>query len=159
MENFINNFNNCRKVLEQLNYYNLFLTGSSVLEAYGLNLHKVPEDLDVAIYQPTEKQMEFINANKVNNIANNEDIPDDYTRVTKLQLDGAIIDIIIEGEMHPYYPYEPLQYKGYNLQPVELIMQARARYARPKDYESCQELKNRNFNIHRKEVIKDDLPF
>lgn len=151
MEALKKNFENCKDLLEQLKGPNLVLTGSCVLQAYGLYLHKEPEDLDIAIYFPTDEQMAVINSLKEFNIAKNEDIPDDYTRVTKLNLgNGTTVDIILEiDENNPNLleDDEYLKYQGYNLQPVHLIIQARGRFARDKDFESCRKLKDLNFNM------------
>jgi len=135
-----------QELLTELNGSNLVLTGSCVLKVYGVELHIEPGDLDVAIYDPTPRQLQVINKYEDQNQADNKELKKEYRRVLKLiSPEGVTIDIIVElGTDNEGDNY--LKYKEFNLQPINKIMEARQRYLRSKDYESFLQLKNLNFN-------------
>lgn len=136
------------KTLERLNLdNNLVLGGSNALMLHGIQTKKTPEDVDIVIYQATDRQLDFLetlqefstlgSSGKVFKFKisrNNED----YT-----------LDILLEDGPLPsnllYYIKGNIKVR---IQDVFAIIKAKADYKRNKDLIDLLDLKNLNFNLN-----------
>jgi len=131
-----------------VNLENVVISGATAIKAHGLILNREPSDLDVAVYQPTDEQLEIILKGEKAMTAG----PYPEQRVFKFYHDGQSMDIVVEYEETPpgllyhahYYGDEVLFFK---IQSIENCVAAKRMYNREKDWRDFQDLKNSNFNM------------
>lgn len=135
-----------QKELSELNGSNTVLSGSCVLEAYGLNTGKLPGDLDLIIYNPTKSQIEYIKLLRSRDVMDKErQIEEHYKKVISIMsAKGLKMDIVFES--YNIHAGEHPRYHEFKLQPIDRIIQAKRRFNRPKDLEAFLDLKQLNFN-------------
>ena len=139
---------------------NLVLAGSNVLMLHGLRTSWSPEDLDIAIYEPTVDQVKYI-ANEDNfEPCMSYDTAEELgiqQRAWKKTKDGLTLNFILEystpkPQVVLLYPYDGLLFQVNN---IETIISAKLSYSvgeeksfvRRKDAWHLSELKNCNFNV------------
>lgn len=131
---------------------NLVLGGSNALMLHGLNLERSPEDVDIIMYNPTPKQLDYIESIKH---LNTLDEKSDYgvTNVLKLRarrgLTTYTLDILTVFELLPehllVYEKENVKIK---VQDIATVIEAKGNYGRLKDVKDLLALKNLNFNYN-----------
>lgn len=143
---------------------NIILTGSNVLELHGLNISWHPQDLDIAIYQPTKQQEKWVR-DSVNGyepcmLYEDAEKLGTYQRAWKkirpYEDEELVINFILEKQPRPV---TNLIYKFRNLylpvQNIDTIINAKLSYGqgkdksflRRKDAYHLSELKRLNFNV------------
>lgn len=135
---------------------NLVLAGSNALMAHGLKIGWEPQDLDVVIFRPTEKQKTTIFAFFTECMEYNENskvIPRSYL----LERNSLKLNLILAYEDR--VPNNLLWYKFgatcFMINSIENIVAAKLSYAhghnekyiRVKDMQHLSTLKNLNFNV------------
>lgn len=137
---------------------NVIIGGSYALALHGLMVDAKPMDIDLVVYSPTPRQMANLNSlsytfGKPSQISSQCSTRRSY----KFDIHGREVDFLIEydskintNEMLQI----PLRVSNIGIpesfvsvQSIKGVMEARSRYKRTKDYESCLNLKNMNFNI------------
>lgn len=139
---------------------NLVLGGSLALIEHGLMIDWTPGDLDVIIFQPTDKQQKYIDAC----FESCSEYPEDKdgkekNSVFQLKRHGLTLNVIVTKQERP--PFDTLLYYCYNqeisfrINSIREIVRAISTYrtgakkihVRVKDIQHMQTLKNLNFNI------------
>ena len=146
-----NNLKAFTKILLKLNEDdNLVLGGSYALMLHGLNLKRLPDDVDIIIYRPTPKQIEFLES--ISDFNNLNELGSDYpTCVYKLKTSKKnvdyTLDILLETKTAPdnLLIFEKNNIKV-KIQEISNIIEAKSSYGRTKDFEDMLSLKNLNFN-------------
>lgn len=135
---------------------NTVLTGSVILLLHGLKMSRIPVDLDIVIFKPTEKQLQYIEAVKFFDCI--KDRPDGYvqTNAYKFKKEELFLDVIITQQDMPAMLQYTHEQSVYNIQMVDNIIAAKKsysldkggfrKYIREKDAKDFLDLKNCNFN-------------
>lgn len=141
-------------LLNELMDTNIVIGGIHALRAHGLTTRDTG-DLDVIIYNPTERQLEIIrNRTWEMEVVEREDEyeerPGEKRRSFKFGVDRqTVIDFLMEYDTP--MPENLLLVPGqggdlYFVQSIEEVIKAKARYGREKDLEDFKQLKEKNFN-------------
>lgn len=148
---------------------NLVLAGSNVLVLHGLNISWTPEDLDIAIYQPTGPQYKEITDSGKYEPCLDYDTAEEKgveRRSWKKSKDGLTLNFILEHDT-PKPQINLLYDHGgvfFQVNGVDTIIAAKTSYSvgeekaflRRKDAWHLSELKNCNFNVSRPIPVKKD---
>lgn len=159
IDNYLNTFSDILSELKKDD--NIVLGGSMAMILHGINIGRDPRDLDIVLYQPTSRQVDYTNT-----LHNTEVVGQKHSPFSK---DGeevvrTSLEIVIRNGMHLNILSNSVQlrerylyYKGYRIQPIDMIVEAKASYTyksktkgnyiRKKDIEDLQYIKNNNFNI------------
>lgn len=134
------------------NPYNIVLGGSSALLLMGLNTAP-SEDIDLVIYQPTEKQIEYLETISPLGVDNSMSYK---RRVYSFTIAGVKVDFLLSQRDKPSnLPTISLEGIKMELNSVDEIVRAKTSYkiqthegysSRSKDVQQLQYLKNNNFN-------------
>tara|TARA_R110000803_G_scaffold210835_1_gene284192 strand:+ start:58100 stop:58564 length:465 start_codon:yes stop_codon:yes gene_type:complete len=128
---------------------NIVLGGSNALMLHGIRLDRIPEDVDIILYKPTEAQMGYLESIKdFNMLQESIDLYNETPTVFKFKKYNLTLDILIEDKP---MPDNLLKFKkGYiniGVQNISNVISAKSRYSRTKDLKDLLMLKNINFNI------------
>lgn len=147
-----------------LSYENVVLCGSQILRLHGLELGWEPDDLDVAIYLPTDIQIGFIEEQHPcsdYHEDNGQTRAWNITKYTEIPTQGVTVkvshalNILVDYE-NPLPERNYTEYRGFKIQPIDEIIKWKSLYfnsgdkkekVRIKDAEQLQMLKNLNFNL------------
>lgn len=158
------------KFLEQIYDENLVIAGVNALKLHGLKMSREANDLDIVLFQPTKKQLDFLRSmsffehkSREFQSATGEKLQDENypidNLILKFKKDNYMLDIILSKEPTPEFL---LSYKfkdtDYKIQNIALNIEAKNSYSvrnsdglkyyrRVKDMIDFQDLKNSNFNI------------
>ena len=169
IDKYLENFHD---IIENLHDDNVVIAGTHALKIHGLIVNREPGDLDLVIFNPNPWQLTYLDsvyARAVNNNAHpryrGDGRPEDQRSIKFAEEDletGAklYLDILIENNAS--VPADLLLYKYgnelYKIQNIALNIAAKrsycpgdrdemSLYARRKDMQDFQALKNDNFNI------------
>lgn len=136
---------------------NVVLCGSQILRLHGLELGWEPHDLDVAVYKPGLKQLNFIESQHPCSDYHEES---DETRAWNISkqhpVSGTVIMNILVDYENTLPPRNYTTYRGFKIQPIDEIIKWKSLYfnsgdkkekVRIKDAKQLQMLKNLNFNL------------
>lgn len=130
--------------LNKDNTNNIKLGGTLVLKLHGLNFSRKIGDLDIVVYNATQKQRDYIKA------LSNFRVDSNYGSQVNIKikkhdlfLNILLADIPITHE-NVYYEWGS---KRYEIVSISEIIKAKASYKRVKDMEDLLMLKNENFNL------------
>ena len=125
---------------------NVVVGGSVALMAHGLSLYE-PQDVDLIVYQPTERQLQLLARDFEEACAKVQAVPYSGHKVYKTKSMGVGVDVILEWENQQ--PETMLYVHGFGwsfpVQPIGVILDAKQRYARIKDYVQIRDLAKDNF--------------
>jgi len=166
MQNYLQTFKN---FIQPLGTDNVVIGGTLALKAHGLIMSREATDLDLIIFKPTDKQLEYI---KLMSAFQKEFIDDealknpfsDYHRKSyKFKKNELIIDILLQDKFVPndllLFNFDGTYYK---IQSVKNTIDAKrsymfdnkydsrtgnSSYIREKDVKDFNDLKNSNFNL------------
>ncbi len=168
MRNIIREF---LPIIKQLNGIedNLVIGGSNALKIHGLNISRKCEDLDLIIYNPSERQKKILEGLKFFDIIKDRPIkaieyPEGVLpKAIKLNGGHYYMDIIIENKTVPedllLLKFNDIYFK---IQNIQLTIDAKnsykwerqggeeislIKYSRSKDMRDLIDLKNMNFNF------------
>lgn len=139
------------KILTQLNRDgNLVIGGSNALVLHGIKVARVPVDVDIIIYSPTDRQLKILEL--VSDFSHVQTVGGDYPKTVfkfKTKKLGKVytLDILFEeGSL----PENLLLFKKGNIlarvQDVDKVIEAKSSYKRSKDLTDLLDFKNLNFN-------------
>ena len=120
---------------------NHVLGGSLALKLHGLNFREA-QDLDIVIYNPTEKQLQIFETLKPFERKNKDEF---YTqRSYKYLKSGLAINFLLEFDTD--MPLNLLTHSsGWRINSIKEIINAKKNYCRTKDLLDLLDLKNKNF--------------
>lgn len=143
---------------------NMVIGGSYALEAHGLNLGRDPEDLDLVIYRPTERQLALLRMLSPLQQPRKYKFQDEeeqfqYQRSWKFKRNKQTLNILLNRNVD--MPYDLLLYKTesgmFYVQSIRRVIEAKnayqinsaghEKYIRLKDMKDLQNLKQLNFNL------------
>lgn len=137
-----------------VNAENVVISGANAIKAHGLILNREAADLDVAVYQPTQEQLEIIHKGEPAMTAGA--YPEQ--RVFKFFSMDTSMDIVVEPIETPPNLLYHAHYVGddmlfFKVQSIENCIAAKRFYNREKDWRDFQDLKNSNFNMSQPDKI------
>lgn len=157
-----------RNLFKLINGDNLVIAGTNALKLHGLKMSRDAADLDVVLFNPTEKQLTILRGMSCLQIKENEhnsaaDFQDETypidNIILKFKKDELFLDIILSKDIVPdFLLFHKFDREFYKIQNIALNIDAKNSYAvrnqdglrlyrRIKDSIDLQDLKNSNFNI------------
>lgn len=136
---------------------NMVLGGLNALVSHGLIVGRGCQDLDIILYNPSDRQIDLIRGTSYNGqqITREEsEYPEkeEKRRSYKFGKDGLTIDILLEYSVEKpngllFYPYRNngMPY-FFEVQSVSGVIDAKRKYARAKDHKDFENFKRQNFN-------------
>lgn len=132
---------------------NLVLGGSYAMLLHGIHLKRIPEDVDIIIYNATTEQLDTIKLlGDFNQLSDGPDFDPGYDQTVfkfkaKKNSKPYTLDILLENSPVPnnllWYVNGKIKVR---IQDITKIVEAKAGYKRSKDFEDLIDLKNLNFN-------------
>ena len=167
LDKTISEFSNILSRLNNEGDNNLVLGGTHAMILHGLKTPRIPGDMDIIIYSPTEKQLETLEVLR-DLMVDKEELFNEYNRISfkfEKKIDNVVhtevytLDILLE--FMPF-PENLLIYESeiddtkvrveessirVRVQSIENIIKAKSIYGRVKDLTDFINLKNLNFNL------------
>lgn len=147
---------------------NVVLVGSNVLMLHGLNVTWNPEDMDIAIYEPTPSQIKYVTSIDQKDPEESFEACLDYDKAEEMGIaqrawkkvkNGLVLNIILERRVPKPQTNLLYQHKDMLLQVnnIDTIIKAKLSYGegkdksflRRKDAYHLSELKSANFNVNK----------
>lgn len=146
---------------------NVAIGGYQALKLHGLVLNRHPSDLDIIIFQPTEKQITALKILQCFDMIRNRPRGNEFEQIKafKFKKSDMFLDVIISNNMMPSLLSFTCTAGTFKVNSIENVIKAKAsykfrrneetvdysneinQYARAKDMLDFQHLKNINFNM------------
>jgi len=157
MEQYLKTF---KQLIQPLGTQNVVIGGTIALKAHGLIMSREATDLDLIIFNPTEKQKAYIESMKFFEIENRNIPQHVYQKSFKFKKANLTIDILIqESEVPQGLLYAEFEGTFYKVQSIKNTIDAKrsyclygsiggnVKYIREKDVKDFEDLKSSNFNL------------